>query len=187
MRKAILLHGWWGNSENNWFPWAQEELKNRWFEVFIPNLPNSYQPILSEQLETISETLKDFKDWDIIIWHSLWCQLALHAIHKYNISWLTAIFVGPSYPETTEEIWKEIVWDSYIKLVKYNNTALEFQELWNQYVVVLSEDDPYINLENAEDYYCMLENVEFLEYNDKWHFNNSAKIFELPDILEYFE
>jgi predicted alpha/beta hydrolase family esterase len=187
MKKAILLHGWGWNSENNWFPWAQEELKNRWFEVFAPNLPNSYQPILSEQLESISETLKDFKHWDIIIGHSLWCQLALHAIHSLDMSGVKAIFVGPSYPGTTEEIWRDLVWDSYEKLVNYNNETLEFQDFWNEYIICLSQNDEYINLEHAEEYYCLLEDVELLEFKDKGHFNNAAKVFELPEILEYFE
>lgn len=187
MKKAILLHGWWGNSKNNWFPWAEQELKNRWFEVFVLNLPNSYHPELSEQLDAISEIIKDFKAWDIIIWHSLGCQLALHAIHKYKISWVKAIFVGPSYPGTTEEIWREIAWDSYDKLVAYNNTELEFQDFWNEYIICLSETDEYINLEHAEQYYCLLEDVEILEFKDKGHFNNAAKVFELPEILEYFE
>jgi len=31
----------------------------------------------------------------------------------------------------------------------------------------------------------MLEEVEYLEYEDKGHFNTKAKVFELPDILEY--
>lgn len=187
MRKAILLHGWWGDSENNWFPWAQQELKNRWFEVRVPNLTNTHTPVLSEQLNDISNIVKNFKKWDIIIWHSLWCQLALHAIHEYKISWVKVIFVGPSYPGTTQEIWKDNVWDSYQKLVDYNNTELEFDDLWNEYVICLSQTDKYINLEHAENYYCLLEDVELLEFKDKWHFNNAAKVFELPEILEYFE
>lgn len=185
MKKALVLHGWGWDSENNWFPWVKKELENRWYEVHIPNLTNTRQPVLEEQISDIENLVQWFWEWDVIIGHSLGCQLALQTIHKYKLSEVTSIFVWPSYPWTTEEIWKKIIGDSYDKLVEYNNKELEFKELWNKYIVVLSEDDPYINLENAEDYYCMLENVEFLEYNDKWHFNNSAKVFELPDILEY--
>lgn len=186
MKKAILLHGWGGNSENNWFPWAREELQNKWFEVFSPNLTNSKFPVLSEQLDDISEIIKNFQVGDIIIWHSLGCQLAVQVIHKYQISGIKAIFVWPSYPGTTAEIGKEWAWDSYDNLVTYNDVELEFQDLWNEYIICLSETDEYINLENAEAYYCWLEDVEFLEFKDKWHFNNAAQVFELPEILEYF-
>jgi len=103
------------------------------------------------------------------------------------ISWIKAVFVGPSYPGTTKEIWKEIVWDSYDNLVEYNDLELEFEDLWNEYIICLSQTDEYINLEHAEEYYCLLEDVELLEFKDKGHFNNAAKVFELPEILEYFE
>ena len=64
---------------------------------------------------------------------------------------------------------------------------LEFKDFWNEYIICLSETDNFINLEHAEQYYCLLEDVELLEFKDKWHFNNAAKVFELPEILEYFE
>jgi predicted alpha/beta hydrolase family esterase len=187
MRKAILLHGWGWNSTNNWFPWAQQELINKWFEVYVPDLVNTQLPVLSEQLDNISEIIKNFQAGDIVIWHSLGCQLALHAIHKFEISWIKAIFVWPSYPWTTAEIWKDIVWESYDKLVKYNDEKLGFQDFWNEYIICLSETDEYINLEHAVEYYSLLEDVELLEFKDKGHFNNAAKVFELPEILEYFE
>jgi hypothetical protein len=31
----------------------------------------------------------------------------------------------------------------------------------------------------------MLEDVEYLEYENKGHFNKKSNVFELPDILEY--
>ncbi len=62
MRKAILLHGWAGKSDNHWFPWAKKELENRDFEVFTPDLPNARFPVLAEQIESISKVVKDFQD-----------------------------------------------------------------------------------------------------------------------------
>jgi hypothetical protein len=33
----------------------------------------------------------------------------------------------------------------------------------------------------------MLENVEFLEFEDKWHFNTASEVFEIPELMEYLE
>jgi predicted alpha/beta hydrolase family esterase len=46
--------------------------------------------------------------------------------------------------------------------------------LGNRVVVFLSDDDPFINLENAKEYYSQLENVEIKEFQGKGHFNTSA-------------
>lgn len=188
MKKAILLHGWAGKSDNHWFPWAKKELEKRDFEVFTPDLPNARFPVLSEQIESISEIIKDFQAWDIIIGHSLGCQLALRVIHEYKLSGIKAIFVWPSFPETTIDLWEDFVWESYKTLVDYNTQAdLEFEDFWNQYVICLSENDEFINLEKAEEYYCMLEDVEFLEFPNAGHFNTKSNTFEIPELLEYFE
>jgi len=29
MKRALLLHGWAGSSDNHWFPWAKEELEKK--------------------------------------------------------------------------------------------------------------------------------------------------------------
>jgi predicted alpha/beta hydrolase family esterase len=34
-------------------------------------------------------------------------------------------------------------------------------------VIFLSNNDPYINMENAKKYYSKLENVEFIDFKDK--------------------
>ena len=48
-----------------------------------------------------------------------------------------------------------------------NLDIYRFEDYDNEYVVCLSENDEFINLEAAEDYYCMLENMEFLEFEHK--------------------
>lgn len=185
MKKALLLHGWGWDSENNWFPWLKTQLIDKWYYVEVPNLSNTEKPVLAEQLSDIADIVQWFTKDDLIIWHSLGCQLALQAINTHNLQNIWVIFIWPSYPWVTAEIWVEIVWDSYETLAAYNDAPVKFTQAENTYVVFLSQDDPYIKLEHAEHYYCMLENVEFVEFEDKGHFNNSAKVFELPDILEY--
>jgi predicted alpha/beta hydrolase family esterase len=29
MKKALLLHGWGGKSDNHWFPWLKKELNKK--------------------------------------------------------------------------------------------------------------------------------------------------------------
>jgi predicted alpha/beta hydrolase family esterase len=185
MKKALLLHGWCGKSDNHWFPWLKRELEKKWYEVFIPDLPDSEYPVLDYQLNDISEIVHNFGIWDVIVGHSLGCQLALHAIHYHELHKIQAIFVGPSYPGMTEALEVDFIGEAYDYLVSYNNVPLNFQELDNSYVICLSEDDNFIDLEEAEWYYCMLEDVEYLEYEDKGHFNKKSSVFELPDILDY--
>jgi predicted alpha/beta hydrolase family esterase len=55
-------------------------------------------------------------------------------------------------------------------LWKYTSNQLDIQEVGNQYIICLSQNDRSIDLEKAEEYYCMFEDVEFLEFPSSGHF-----------------
>lgn len=188
MRNYLLLH-WWGWSSNeNWFPWLKGELEYKANEVYVPNLPNTNNPILEEQMEYISVYSWDFDEWWYIIGHSLGCQLALKFIEENNIENSTLILVAPSYPLLDLDLKSDILWDKYEILKKYYDIELNFEKinkLNNNFVVFLSDDDPYINMQNAKNYYKNLNNVEFVDFKNKWHFNNWSWVLELKEILDY--
>jgi len=188
MDKALLLHWWWWNSSGNWFPYLQGELNKRLFDVYTPNLPHTDTPILEEQLEYIDIYNSDFKDWWFIVWHSLWCQLSLKFVEENNIRNSIIILVAPSYPWLALELGNAILWNTYNIIERYYNTNINFNKLNklnNKYYIFLSDDDPYINMENAKKYYSNLSGVKFTDFKNMWHFNKIAWVTELKEILEY--
>jgi len=188
MKQTILaLHWWWGNPEENWLPWLKKEVEFKTEDLFIPNLPNTQNPVIEEQLDYINIYSSDFSESGNIIGHSLGCQLALKFVEENNISNSTIILVAPTYPNLALEL-TEILWDSYETLKKYYDTTNDFEKinkLNNEFIVFLSDNDPYINMENAKKYYSNLENIKFIEFSKKGHFNESAWVLELEEILDY--
>lgn len=190
MNTALLLHGWEWNSEMSWFPWLKSQLEAKFLDVYVPNLPNTKAPILSEQGEYISVYASDFSDGGYIVWHSLWCQLALKFIEENSISNSVIILVAPSYPDVTDNFDSSILEQVSESLNDYFHTKADFgklNKLNNKFVVLLSDDDPYIDLKSAEGYYSNLKNVEFLKFKNKWHFNTVSWITEIREILDFFD
>lgn len=185
MKKILILHGRWWDWNENWFPWLKEELESKWFQVLIPKLPNTNNPNLREQLDYILDYYNNVWNIDYIIWHSLGCQLAIYLIEKYNISNIKWVFVAPSYRWLAVELWKEKFWDVYYNLNEYFNNDILFKKHWNNYTVFLSDNDPYIIMESAKNYYSNLESVKFVDFKNMWHFNEGAWIKKLPEILDY--
>lgn len=183
MKKVLILHGWWWDNQENWFPWLKNELELDWFQVFVPVLPNTDNPNLREQLDYISDYYNKVWNIDYMVWHSLGCKLALHLIEKFKITNISCILVAPTYRWLTDELWKEVYWSAYDNLNEYINKDLEYKNLWNKYTIFLSDNDPYINVENAKNYYSNLENVSFIDFHNMWHFNEWAWIYKLPDLL----
>jgi len=181
--KALLLHWWWGDSNENWLPWLKGELEKSDIKTFVPDLPNTNNPVLEEQLNFLEN-----EKYNFLVEHSLGCQLVLKFVEKNNISNAKIVLVAPTYPNLAEELWKEILWESYESIEKYYNTQLDFKKinsLNNQITVFLSDNDPYIKMENAKKYYSNLENIKFIEFSQKGHFNKSAGVLKLKEILDY--
>ena len=190
MKNSLILHwrGW--NTNENWFPWLKEELKKLNYEVFAPNLPNTSSPKLSEQLSFIDLYSKNLKDNSLIFWHSLWCSLALNFINKHQINNSTIFLVAPVYYWLAKDIWKEMLKYKYDILDQYFNSFSDFEtvnNLNNKYIVLLSEDDPYINFEKAKKFYKNLKRVTFIEFIDKWHFNKASNTTKIEEIIDFLK
>jgi predicted alpha/beta hydrolase family esterase len=108
-------------------------------------------------------------------------------VEENNISNSKIILVAPTYPNLAEELWTEILWDSFETIKKYYDIDLDFEKinsLNNNFTIFLSDNDPYINMEHAKKYYSKLENTKFVDFSWKGHFNKSAWVLELKEILE---
>lgn len=190
MDKALILHGRWWNAKGNWFPRLKIELTKRLFDVYVPNLPNTDNPVLKDQLEYLDAYISDFKEDWFIVWHSLWCKLALKFVEENDIKDSIVVLVAPVYLWLTNELWKDIFGESYDNLEAYFNIDLDFfklNNLNNKYIVFLSDDDELINFENAKQYYSELKDVEFRGFKRKGHFCDEDWVFELEEVLEYIK
>lgn len=80
MKHVYIFHGTWSCPQDFWFPYIQEQLDRKIFEVHIPALPHAEEPILHECLESIKEF--QFDEHSILIGHSSGCPLILSILEK---------------------------------------------------------------------------------------------------------
>ncbi len=73
MKKIYIIHGWGANSKSDWIPWLKKELKNKNFEVFAPDMPNTDEPIIENWLSKLNEILPSPDENCILIGHSIGC------------------------------------------------------------------------------------------------------------------
>jgi predicted alpha/beta hydrolase family esterase len=184
MKKVLILHGREGTPKSNWLPRLSKELEKKWLETIIPKLTNTNYPVYEKQYNDIKNI--KLKSWDLIVWHSLGCKLAINFIEKNNISWIDVILVAPVYNNLVNELWKELFWDAFSNLEFYVNIENNFKninKLNNNYTIFLSDNDKYINKLSAKKYYWSLKNIKFIELKNKWHFMD----LKLQEILKYIK
>ncbi len=77
----VLLHGYTGSVEANFFPWLKKELEKRGNKVWAQNLPNTDNPNIDEQAEFVLKNAQ-IDENTVILGHSLGSVVALKVLEK---------------------------------------------------------------------------------------------------------
>jgi len=186
-KKRYLLFFWRrSNPGSHWYPWFKERVEAENNELVIPELPHSSNPTYDEQMAFVDQYKDYLRPGDVILGHSVWCQLVLHFIEKYKLTWLKVFLIAPTYPWIWEWwIGRSVLWDVYESMTEYVNKKINFDKLWNKYIAFMSEDDPMIFIDAAREFYSKLEDVEFVVFKDRWHFSEQTWNFKLEEIFKY--
>lgn len=184
-KRVFIIHGWGGYPEENWFPWLKRELEFRGFEVFVPQLPDADSPRIEKWIPRIAEVVGTVDEGTYFVGHSMGCQAIARFLENQpgGIRAGGAVFIAEFFKRLTnlepEPNVKEVA-DSWLNSpVDLNKTRIHFVKS----VAVFSDDDPYVPLDNQEDFKNRLGSKIIIEHN-KGHFNAQAGVVELPVALE---
>jgi len=144
--KILLIHCWGGNGRSCWSGWLHDELKKQGIEVYSPDLPNTNFPKLEEWLAEIRKIVPKFKpedDW-VLVSHSLGGPTILRILETF----------GPD-----EKIKAAIMVATFAKdlgideIKSFVDTPFDLKkakEKCNKFVIINSDNDPYIELSEGE-------------------------------------
>ncbi|MBI2047262.1 leucine--tRNA ligase [Candidatus Pacearchaeota archaeon] len=79
----IVLHGYGGSSEVNFFPWLKRELEKKGYKVSVPKLPNTDNPNVNEQVKYVLDNCK-LDENTVLLGHSLGSVVALKVLESLN-------------------------------------------------------------------------------------------------------
>ena len=177
MKNYFIIHGTFGHSKENWFPWLENELKEKGFEVFNFDYPTPE----GQSFESWSAVLDKVKDKisneSVFICHSIGCVFLVKYCIKNNFKIKKSIFVsGCNNYFSLEEF------DKLNKSMFIDNIG-NFIDLCDERICIYSSDDPYISLNALEDFAKSIK-AKTLVYKNAGHFNEKAGFKEFPDILK---
>lgn len=150
-QKVLIIHGFGGHPEKNWFPWMKAKLEAAGFEVMIPEMSTSLHPVLETWMKELKPYVEQLGENDIIIGHSLGGTAALHALQMIKTKVKQVYLVAPALGKQSEDFWAErkrlhpdkdhvlsrIFWEAPINWKKIIPKA-------DSVNVIYSDDDPNI-------------------------------------------
>lgn len=182
MKRCIIVHGWGGNPTEGWFPYLRKELEEKGFEVIIPQLPDPEKPRIYNWVPKLAEVVGTADKDTYFVGHSMGCQTIARYLESLPSELVVggAVFVAGFFkrltgleddPEvqSTDQHWLEAPLDfAKVKMHLLKSVA------------IFSDNDPWVPLDNKEDFELKLGSKIIIE-NNKGHFSGGQdQCFELP-------
>ena len=169
MQRIVIIHGWGGNPNGDWLPWANKALTEAGFEVLVPEMPDTEHPKIESWLETLTKTIGQPRPDDILIGHSIGCQTILRYLarlgggQKIN----KAILIAPWWYLTLTKNEEETDAEPWL------NTPVDFTKVTpkaNKFICVFSKSDPWVPYSKNVDFFKRNLNPEIITKDGPGHF-----------------
>ena len=199
MKKALILHGTDGNSQENWFPWLAGKLTAEGWQVWVPDLPGATRPnggvYTTYLLEEAERGNFVFDEETVLIGHSSGAVEVLHLLNNLPTSelvgatdeekvtdklpvaaaYLVGVFADDLGWTALSDLFATApIWD----FEKIRRNCLDFK-------VIHSDNDPHVPLVQAKNVAREL-GVGMTLISGQGHFSVSGdpKFKEFPALLE---
>lgn len=170
MKNAVVVHGAYGNPEENWIPWLRHELEKKDYRVYVPQFPTPDGQNLANWFK-IFETYKKYLSYDrdidnILIGHSIGASFILSILERLKKPVQAAFLVSGFIHLLGDPMFDQI-----------NKTFVEKKFDWDKikkncqkFFVFHSDDDPYVPLKYGEEIADKLD-TEVILVHKAGHFN----------------
>ncbi|MBI2041240.1 MAG: alpha/beta fold hydrolase [DPANN group archaeon] len=179
-KRVFIIHGWDGHPGEGWFPWLKKELEARDFSVFVPQLPQPAEPRIKNWVPALSRAVGKPDAQTYFVGHSMGCQTIARYLEILPKGVVVggAVFVAGFFKRLTGLEDDKIVRDVAKEWLTAPLDLRKVKAHLKNSVAIFSDNDPYVPLDNREEYVNILCSKIIVEHN-KGHFSGSTGTTEL--------
>lgn len=183
--KVFIIHGWDGYPEEGWFPWLKKELESRGFDMVVPQLPKPDEPRIDPWVGKLKEIVTEPNENTYFVGHSMGNQAIARYLEGLSNEVMVggAVFVAGFFKRLTNLEDDDVVRDVADEWLKSPIDLKKTKVHLKKSIAIFSDDDPYVPLDNKDDFASILNSKVIIEQN-KGHFSGSTGITELPIVLD---
>ena len=187
-KRVFIVHGWSGYPEEGWFPWLKRELEAKGFEVVVPQLPDPSKPRIHSWVRKLEEVVRIPDEHTYFVGHSMGCQTIARYLESLPEGKQVggAVFVAGFFKRLTglEDDPGVQKTDRHWLGTPLNLEKVAFH--LPRSVAIFSDNDPYVPLENQDDFRDTLGARIVIEHQ-QGHFSGALDgVLTLPVVLESF-
>lgn len=185
-KRVFIVHGWDGRPEEGWFPWLKEQLEDRDFQVFVPQLPDPGSPRIHKWVPKLAEVVGTADEKTYFIGHSMGCQTIARFLETLpnDVKVGGVIFVAGFFKRLTG---LEDDPDARETDQHWLGTPLDLVKVKTHLpksVAIFSDDDPWVPIDNQDEFRNKLGSEIVIEHNEGHFSGRRDGTTKLPIVLE---
>ncbi len=180
MKNYFIIHGSFGSSQSNWFPWLEEKIERGGHKCFCLDFPVGVGRQNYQNWELVLDSVKRFiTEESVFFCHSISCIFLVKYCIKNNIKIGRAVLVsGFNHYLGLDEDYDDV------NCTMYTNYASKFKDLCKERVCYLAKNDPYVKFDKLKEFANLIDAKEIVS-NNAGHFNKDSGFAEFEDLLKY--
>jgi hypothetical protein len=184
MKKVFIIHQWGGSSKDDFVPWLTKELRERGWNVEVPDMPETDEPVIANWLGRLGDVANDADKETYFIAHSIGAQTVLRFLEERGRPVGGAIFIAGwlTVSGLDEEGWAIArPWlDTPIDLEKVKSVLPKS-------VAIFSDNDPYVPFEENKTAFQERLGSKIITLHGAGHITGEDGYLEIPEALKEFE
>lgn len=181
-KRTLLIHGWGGNPNEHWFPWLKGQLESNGFEVIVPAMPDTEEPVTKKWVGALAKAVGDPDEQTYFIGHSIGCQTIMRYLETiaplkvggcvFIAGWFKLANLEGEDEEKVAGPWL--------------NSDIDFTKVLSatgKFIVVNSSNDDYGFVEENKRIFEEKLEAKVMVLENKGHFTASDGVTELPEAL----
>lgn len=188
IKRVFLIHGWEGNPDKEWFPWAKQQLEQLGYEVHAPQMPDTDNPQIDAWVSALVSEVGKPEQTDIFIGHSIGCQAIIRYLEAladgekvekviFVAGWLTL-----SSESTPTDKEREIAKPWLENIIDFN----QVKNKADSFACVFSDNDPYVPLDKNTQMFREKLGAQIIVEKNMGHFTLDDGVKKLPILLRFF-
>ena len=198
--QCVILHGAFGNIDENWFPWLKKSLVAMGHEVFLEQYPVDSWDTIEKNGKNNTHTIQNLISWTnffekntlprlnkseglVFFGHSLSPVFTLHLVLKFNLQLKGVLFASPFL----EALNQEATWHFDVVNRTFYKKNFDWQKLKllvPHSFVLYGDDDPYVPNHFPIDFAHYLQST-VIPVKNGGHLGSNFK--EFPLLLDLFK
>ncbi len=186
--KFFIFHCWGGDSRSCWSGWLEDQLRvlgpfwGKDFDVINPDFPETDNPKLNSWLATIRKCVPRFlaaDDW-VLVSHSLGGPTILNLLESFGPHERVKVLI------MVAGFGKDLGIPQIENFVDHEFDWKKIKTKVDRFIIVNSDNDPYIPLEEGERLAKLLDAKLIIEHN-AGHINEGSGFTTYPRLLGIIE